>query len=304
MTTNQAAMRLLSYFSPEERSIPDSVTYPGCNAAVAGAINGALQRLFVNEGPWVRKDARAALVYSPAVVTANVTHGSTSAAISGWQDWMSGCLITIDGVENRIKNDSASATLKIPYSGTTGTKPATVWCDAINIASDAIQVHDPVTFAGARLTPLPGHGSPASLATFRDYGQTARLNESNPTSGLVASAGRPHYHSLDTWTKDATTPVLLRLMLSPVPSVSGVVEYAVTLKPPVVSNLSATDDLPIPCGLDESVFMPMATMFLFDSPFFRGVSAPDSIVAKYQEALATIQKVNPKTASPRFLMRG
>jgi hypothetical protein len=83
MTINQAAVRLFGLFSPEERSIPDSVTYPGRNAAVAGALNGAFQRLFSKEGPWVRKDTRAALIYAPTAVTVAVTNGSTSATVTG-----------------------------------------------------------------------------------------------------------------------------------------------------------------------------------------------------------------------------
>ena len=46
MNIAECAANLLRYFSPEERSIPDSVTYPGRNAEVLTAINGAFQELF------------------------------------------------------------------------------------------------------------------------------------------------------------------------------------------------------------------------------------------------------------------
>lgn len=306
MTITSAALRLLAYFSPEERSIPDSGTYPGRNAAVAGAMNGAFQRLFAGQGPWVRKDSRAALIYAPTEVSIAVTNGSTAATVTGWQSWMAGCLIVIDGDENenRIKNDAAAAVLKIPYGGTTGTRTATVWCDTVTVGTDVLEVHEPVTFKGSKLTPLPASGTPASLVTRNDYGTPSYTGFSESGRGLAASAGTPRFYSVDTWTKDAATPSGQRIILSPVPNVAGPLEYETTLQAPVVSDLSLTTVLPIPLGLADSVFLPIATMMLFDSPFFRGVAMPDTISAKYQEALATIAKLNPTKQSPRFVMKG
>jgi len=306
MTINQAAVRLLSLFSPEERSIPDSATYPGRNAAVAGAINGAFQRLFAGQGPWVRKDSRAALIYAPTAVTIAVTNGSTSATVTGWQNWMAGCLIVIAGdeAENRIKNDSASAILKIPYGGTTGTKTATVWCDAVTIGADVLEVHEPVTFRSGKLTPLPSTGTPASLVTLNDYGTPSYTNFAESDRGLVASAGMPHFFSVDTWTKDAATPSGQRISLSPVPDRAGALEYETTLQPPAYSDLSLTTEMPVPLNMVDSVFLPIATMMLFDSPFFRGVAVPDAITAKYQEALTTIKSLNPVKTSPRIVIKG
>jgi hypothetical protein len=306
MTINAAALRLLTYFSPEERSIPDAAAYPGCNAAVAGAMNGAFQRLFAGSGPWVRRDSRAALIYAPTAVTVAVTNGSTSATVTGWASWMAGCLIVIEGdeTENRIKNDSASAVLKIPYGGTTGTKAATVWCDTVTIGTDVLEVHEPVSFKGAKLTPLPAAGIPASLITLNDYGTPSYTGFHEAERGLVASAGTPRFYSIDTWTKDAATPSGMRLSLSPLPSHAGHIEYETTLQPPVVSDLSLTTVLPIPLSLADSVFLPIATMMLFDSPFFRGVAVPQAITAKYQEALATIAKLDPVKHSPRLVIKG
>ena len=306
MTVNAAALRLLAYFSPEERSIPDSASYPGCNAAVAGAINGAFQRLFAGSGPWVRKDSRAALIYAPTAVTVAVTNGSTSATVTGWASWMAGCLIVIDGdeTENRIKNDSASAVLKIPFGGTTGTKTATVYCDTVTVGEDVLEVHEPITFKGDRLTPLPSTGTPGSLVTVNDFGTPAFVNFAASNNGLVASAGTPRFFSVDTWTKDSVTPSGQRISLSPVPDAAGVIEYETTLQAPCVSDLSRSTDLPIPLNLADSVFLPIATMMLFDSPFFRGVAVPQAITSKYQEALATIAKLNPVKQSPRLVVKG
>lgn len=306
MTINQAAIRLLGLFSPEERLIPDSVTYPGRNAAVAGAINGALQKLFTDNGPWVRKDARAALIYAPTAITVAVVNGSTAATVTGWQSWMAGCLIVIDGdeAENRIKNDSASAVLKIPYGGTTGTKTATVWCDVVTIGTDALEIHGPVKFKGAKLTPLAASGSPASLVTINDFGMPSFVNLADSDQGSVQSAGTPHFFFVETWTKDAATPSGLRMVLSPVPDIAGPLEYETTLQAPNVSDLSLTTELPIPLGLADSVFLPIATMMLFDSPFFRGVMVPEAITTKYQAALTAIAKLNPAKQSPRFVFKG
>jgi hypothetical protein len=273
---------------------------------VAGALNGAFQRLFADNGPWVRKDPRAVLIYAPTQVTVAVVTGSNGATFTGWQSWMAGCLIVIagDAAENRIKNDFATAVLKIPYGGTTGTKTATVWCDVVSIGTDVFEVHEPVRFKGGKLTPLAANGIPSSLATMNDYGTPSFVNIVDSDQGMVQSAGTPRFYAVDTWTKNATTPSGLRLTLSPVPDKSGPLEYETTLQPPMVSDLSLVAELPIPLGLADSVFLPIATMMLFDSPFFRGVMIPEAITSKYQAAMAVIAKLNPAKQSPRFVAKG
>lgn len=109
MNTNEAAQILLTYFSPEERSIPDNATYPGRNAAVRKAMNDALQDLFSKGKPWCRSEERGTLINAPVNLSVKVTQGSPVAEIpeSEWRSWFRGCTLAIEGVshDNQVKSD-------------------------------------------------------------------------------------------------------------------------------------------------------------------------------------------------------
>lgn len=514
MTINEAAIRLFAYFSPEERSIPDSVTYPGRNAAVAGALSGALQLLFAKGGPWVRKDERGALLYAPTAITLSATNGSADATVtSGWQDWMEGCSIIIDGhtAENQIRaidisgratitinpsgtnntmsftanspgsggngisieitsgeyataveiqvtdsaivalpvkkiritgtmtdgtspvvipiltyagqwvgrpeftsdglpgdetepgtypryilawtglawflekrtgfeassarytsssdvddpldatgwtaqspatgepilsneitttaaqvvaaiNASAEAsalvtaanvgastgivaavaethltggsnaiTLKIPFGGTTGSKAATVYQDSITIGDDVLEVNDPVKANGLELRGMVAGGGPSQRFEFNDYGAAGFMT--NPSQADVSSTGQPLFYSVTTWTKDATTPDRLRMGISPAPNVAGTLTYDVLLLPPEVSDLASTNALPIPFGMADSVFIPIAVMKLYGTSFFRD-QTNQTVVDQYKLAMEQIGKIDPQKKSPTFVTLG
>lgn len=99
MNINDAAKLLLGYFAPEERSIPDSVTYPGRNAAVMKAMNDALQDLFGTGGPWVREEPRGAAVNIPVVTTMTIQPGATTGTIpeEAYRSWFPGSTIHLGG---------------------------------------------------------------------------------------------------------------------------------------------------------------------------------------------------------------
>lgn len=512
MTINEAATRLLAYFSPEERSIPDSATYPGRNAAVIGALNGALQHLFAKGGPWLRKDERGALLNAPAEITLSVTHGSASATVSaGWEDWMSGCSIVIDGhtADNQIRSLSnsgrASATInpdgtnntmiltakangsggnaisfeitageyaqaleiqvtdsaivavpvkglrvtgtlttngttsvtfpvlkpvsstffssdgnetppatgtwyrymqaigtwvlsvfvngsetafwestfedptledplaaaatlapatpatgtptvaveiattaaqviaainaseeaaalvtaaasgsstgivaavaethlsggsnaiviKIPYGGTSGSKTATVYQDSITIGDDVLEVNDPVLANGIELRGMVRGGGPSQRSEVNDYGAAGFM--SNPSQIPVSSTGQPLFYSVTTWTKDATTPDRLRMSISPAPDVAGTLTYDVLLLPPHVTDLASSAELPIPFGMDDSVFLPIATMKLFSTPFFRDQQVSGTVADQYKLAMNQTGGIDPQKKAPTFTTLG
>lgn len=109
MNTNEAAQILFTYFSPEERSIPDNATYPGRNAAVRKAMNDALQDLLSKGKPWCRSEERGTLINAPVNLSVKVTQGSPVAEIpeSEWRSWFRGCTLAIEGVshDNQVKSD-------------------------------------------------------------------------------------------------------------------------------------------------------------------------------------------------------
>lgn len=309
MTINEAAIRLLAYFSPEERSIPDHASYPGRNGAVGGALNAALQHLFAKSGPWVRKDERGALLNPPTEITVTVTHGSASATIStGWFAWMEGCSIIIDGhdVENQIRKAIGSGThtltLKIPYGGTSGDQTATVYQDSITIGDDVLEVNDPVKANGLQLSGMVSGGGPSQRIEVNDYGAAGFMT--NPSQIAVTSTGNPLFYSVVTWTKDATTRDGLRMAISPAPASSGTLTYDVLLLPPEVGDLASTNELPIPFGMADSVFIPIATMKLFATPFFRNQQVSQSIADQYRLAMDQLANVDPQKKSPTFTTLG
>lgn len=306
MTIAQCATNLLLHFSPEERSVPDSVTYPGRNAAVLEALNGALQECYGNASPWVRWDERGALLVPPAEVTITVTNGSTAGTITGWAAWMEGCTIVIDGhaVDNQIRNNSASAVLKFPYGGTTGSKTATVYQDCIPLPADVLALYGPVRVDGMEILPRPS--ADVSSRSQDDYGAHIDFIETpivRPRAS--ASAGRSMAYWLETWTAGDTADPTLRMRLGPPNSTSGVLEYRASLKPPVLTDIASTSELPIPFGFDQTVFLPIARQKLTACPFFRDSGGIQEIGRAYREALNLLSSLRPAkdsgfTLRPRF----
>jgi hypothetical protein len=179
VNTNEAAQILLTYFSPEERAIPDNVTYPGRNAAVRKAMNDALQDLFSKGKPWCRSEERGSLINAPVNLNVKVTQGSSVAEIpeSDWRTWFRGCALAIEGVDhdNQVKSDgeiigdfpegsvlvegiiSPSIGVLIPAGETNG-KPA--------LSSDGEQTPSGSGWAKAVFDGLRGEGNEWTIAQW------------------------------------------------------------------------------------------------------------------------------------------
>jgi hypothetical protein len=307
MTIAECANNLLLHFAPEERSVPDSVTYPGRNMAVLEALNGGLQECFGNASPWVRWDERGALLKSPTAITLDVTEGSTAATITGWEAWMSGCTVVIEGhdLDNQIRNGSASAVLKYPYGGSTGTVGGMVYQDAIPIGSDVLSIHGPIRVNGMNIHPRPS-ADVFNTRYTEDYDSHIDFVEVPVTRPRVAaSAGRPLSYWLETWSASDTAAPALRLRLGPANSQTGGLEYRAMLKPPVISSIASTSTLPIPFGFDQTIFLPIARQKLTACPFFRDQSGLQEINRAYQEAMSLLASLKPSkddgfTLVPRF----
>jgi hypothetical protein len=104
MTHAELATILFGNFSPEERTVPDSVTYPGRNAAVMAAINGAIQEAYTRSPVWVHHAEFGVVLHAPTAVTISCVENSTAATINQFEAWMEGCAIVIAGhdIDNRI----------------------------------------------------------------------------------------------------------------------------------------------------------------------------------------------------------
>lgn len=284
MTIATIATQLLTHFSPEERSVPDSVTYPGRNGWVLSAMNGALQELYTGASPWVRKDERGALLHAPATaVSIDVTNGSTTATISAgtWQAWFSGCAIAIEGagVVNQIRNDARNVVLKFPHDGTTGTKTATVYQTSVDVAADMIEVTGGVKVNRAAI-------SPVTDPPTRDDG-----------SALGVICGTPICYSVDAWSPGPTASPRTRINLWPAADANGFLEYRGKVVPVVITSLATTDTLPVPLQFIESIFLPVATQRLTACPFFLDAGRADEIARAYKQAKLDLANLNPSRDS-------
>lgn len=303
MNVAAVATQLLTYFSPEERSVPDSVNYPGRNAAVALAMNGALQELFGEASPWVRYDERGMLLNAPTPVTISVTQGSTDATISaGWQSWMAGCSIVIanSAFDNAIRNDSSSVVLKIPHDGPTGSVSAMVYHDALTLPADVMRVHGPVQAFNRTIGPLVSGEFPFVGRGEEDFGFHRRLADPPDPLRVAERAAQPLGYAIETWSKDAVTAPRIRMLLQPSPDRAGMLTYRAMLAPPlVVSDLTSTVAIPVPLGFVQSVFFPVALQRLSASSFFRsdGAGMSAEIERAYQAAMGLLKKTNPRTSA-------
>lgn len=244
MNITAVATDLLSYFSPEERSIPDSATYPGRNAAVVAAINAAVQELFARGGGWVREDDRGFLLRAPVTIPITATNGLSTAIIGAgdWQDWMAGCTLAIAGasVDNQIRNASRYVVLKYPHDGTSGATTATVWCDCLSMASDVLEVAEPVKMDGLPMVPLSKvaavHARDLAAVGFSyDYGANSQSRYANLRVG--DTQGTPTNYMVETWSPGATIAPVKRLRLTPAPAAAGFVDCVVKLNPPRIEAL-------------------------------------------------------------------
>jgi len=299
MTFSALAARLMIYFSPEERSIPDSGTYPGRNADVLGAINGALQELFGEGKPWIRKADLGAWLNAPTTITIAVTNGATAATITGWQAWFAGCTIAIDGgtIDNRITNASSTVELKFPHDGPTGTVSATVYQDSLTIPDTVARVLEPVRVQGLRIHPMTNAGAGVTYRSSEDYGfRPTALNAAYIPGRMASRVARPTGYYVDTWMPSATATPLIRMALSTAPQEAMQVEYSATLKAPIGTALNS-DVIPVPLDYVDSLLWPIARQRLTGSEFFRNESAKEEIGRAYKEAMSLLDSLKPRTRS-------
>ena len=301
MTIQECAKILLGYFPFEERAIPEDVVYPGRHSSVQAAMNAALQELYSKESPWVREDKIGEIVRPPASVTIAVTQYSKDATITGWESWMAGCTIVIDGhdVDNEIRGNAASTKLKIPFGGASGTKSATVYHDCITLDATVVLVVPPVRWNGSPLPSLMSGGSISNPIHLQDYGMhrnpQALTNVDPRRAGDLA--GRIYGVSVENHSVTGIGAPINRLRLSGSASEQGTITSKAKLRPPDIDDITSNNEPPVPHGYAESVFLPVAAQKLTGSPFFRDQSGKDEIANAYKEAKTILASIS--TGLPR-----
>lgn len=298
---------LLGNFPPETRGIPDGFDYPGRNASVVAAMNGAMQELYGDGSVWLRREERGYLVREPATIQLTVTKGSSAAvSSSGWESWMAGCTVSITEADydNRFLNaDSTALRLMVEHSGPSGTVSATVWHDAVDIENDVMEVVRPVRFERQHLLPIPDEKLSPFLRHDQDYDFHRRSVVYNHESRAKHAQGRPVSYAVETWDPGSTEPPRTRLMLAPFPDRSGMLDLTTKLRPPVITDMTSEDTLPIPHGFEQSLFLPICQQRLKASPFYRSDPAKDREIERaYGEARRMLSSLNPRTNAGRNLV--
>lgn len=298
MTIAAIAARLLTHFSPEERSVPDSVTYPGRNAAVLGAINGAMQEMFDSSSLWIRQAKRGTILNAPATVNIALTNGSTAGVIdlADWQDWFAGCTLIVSGssYDNRITNAERNVVLMLPHEGATGTVPCTIYHDSVSLATDVLGVLSPVRIDRRDIFPSETLDSFTSRSSEKDFGFSRQYSGHRIAPQASQTSGMPLTYDVVAWSPSATTAPASRLRLYPAPDKAYSLDYEVKLLPPAVTSLTSTDTLPVPHQWIDSIFLPIAEKRLSASPFWAGVIGRDALAANYTQALELLRSASPR----------
>jgi hypothetical protein len=306
MTLHDALVLLLGHFAPEERSIPESNDYPGRHAEVTRALNSALQELYGDGAPWMRKGSEGFLLHPPQAATVTVTAGGKSADFGDdWQDWFTGCTCRINGasVDNVITtaHEGGTATLLFPHDGPSGDASVTIYHDSLTLPATVCNVMRPVSVKGEHfLTPVNGPAKlDGYLANEHDYDFDRRVSTTGAHTYLPKGQclGTPSLYTVDTHTADEMASPVLRLRLSPAPDRQMLLEARVQYAAPDLSNYGYDDVLPVPFQYAESILLPIATQILSGSPFFRNTSAAGEIARQYSRALELAKSSTPQAAS-------
>lgn len=307
MTVTEAATRLLTYFSTEEREIPDHADYPGRNGDVLKAINGAAQELRGLGPAWRRKRSATIRLKAPTTITVSLTADSTAGTIlaADWQDWMTGCTLMVAGAtaHNQILTATGSPDKTValfrPHDGDTGDFSATVLHDAISLAADTLGVLKPISINGR--SPLSPVTSPQHLHNKIPTEDFGRRHYRPQALASEQTTGTPATYFVDNQLQDATGDPSFRILISPAPRVAMWLDWRETVSFP---RFAAIDGTIIPLAHDqfESVFLPIAAQRLTDSNFFRADHAKPEITRQFTAALA-IARATKVQQSPGITLR-
>ena len=310
MTVQELALRLLKYIGVTSLD-PDAAgngrNTPGLADGdlddVAAAINGALQEIF-GQGPiFGNEDRYADILRAPQAVTVTISNQYDKVCvINGYQDWMLGCTIAINGDPQQNEIRGATQLLR-PHAGTGGTTAATVWADALTIPSYAVSVVEPV-----EMPLLPFLQPVSDRFAFRSYNQPFM-----PTRGRHSMGG--NYTRYITANKQVGIPVVylmerlynrdngvqqVFLRVNPMPQTTYPITMGIVQTPPPITaqdidfNSGGSDPLTLIPGIyHESIVLPIAVKRFSGHPAFKGGSSPEEMQRQLATAFKQLRSLRP-----------
>lgn len=222
------------------------------------------------------KNGEGIVARPPSVISIEVWEFSNATTITGWETWMAGCTIIIEGDSrpNRLQNATASGsskTLQRPYMGTPGVKTATVYSDFLLLPENIRAVQDPVKFGAVTL-----------------FKQTYdRLSQ------FPSAAGTP-----TAWTDLAITRIgraRAGILLNSYPTTAELVTFSARVGYDPIVSVTDTRTEVIPQGRDLEIFLPFCRWLMAAYP---GCSIPQQdLQLPYENAKNAAQTL--RTSGPR-----
>lgn len=273
---------------------------------ITTCIQGALQEVYTAAPSWQVERQVSGALRAPANITISVTEYSTACTITGFQSWMAGCTVGIDG--DAVYNQLLSATeLVRPYMSSTGSRTATVWCDSLAVPAAYCQVLSPIQFPNRN--PLPVVNDRQSFMYYNDAPVWSNANGYG-----YGHAGVVYYDSLSNKTVSepcvamcefetlpGTAPALY-LRVNPMPGQAYVVTYTAKLAPPVVTQDDIWDadspntDPAVQTFLAnaEAVLLPYCLQRFTANPYFSAQGDQlREIARQFQTALKMMERRRP-----------
>lgn len=300
-TALDCAMRLLRDFGVTslDPATPANQAYPiedGDLDDIAGTMTEALQLIWDMGPSEMKEQPGSCYLHAPTQVTLTATQGSTViSGISGFQSWMLGCTIRINGddQDNQLENQT---TIGVAYAGTSGSGiGATVYGDCVQLDETVQNVIAPLCLPNQ----LP-------LIPADTYGDFIRIGGWPLVTGPDGSTvGYPFFWFVRkiiarpiTWFVqgyyDPTLDYLpRRIRFNPMPDQAYSASYVKGLVPIRISVSDIDPDpgtkIPIPNQWHERVFLPICRQILSGKPKFKNSGCMPEINRAYRMAIQALE---------------
>lgn len=296
----------LTGYTDANAEAPDSAK--GVFREIVSAINRGQQELF-RLNPGLFKREVGATVKAPVTGTVTVTNGSTAVSATTFTDTLAGNTILIAGMSeyNTIRTEGSDKKLLFPYTGTTGTKAATLYGDAVLLDAGYSRPLGPVWLSDIRvLTPLAGKGALIGHDPRQDLNSDwGRFPLGMNRSVAEKVVAQPEAYFAETHLLDAGTSQRVRLFLSPLPERQYSLRFDAQVKPTAVvrDDIGEDDDtdpgrtFPLPDGADDAWLETLVLYYWSRSTFFKNPEARQQIARDRAEIIPVIEswRVQPQT---------
>lgn len=279
MTTVQFAYRLLRNLTIKDLSLLPA----GGVLGVLDAINAAVQKFYLHAPDIYKQTTASGFLRAGKQVEMGVVHGS--AEFSGYtaMDQERGCTVRI-GDDARDNEIVATNGLLDDYRGTTGTRPATIWGDCLQIHAVIDQViSDPKLETGDVLF---------QDDAYKQWGGFAYPGDGWRRIGLRRrQVGVPRRYWLESvGLSQGGAPAFL-LRVDTLPDRDYRVRVDVQLDPKKVrfTDLSTPAKLPVKDTIVEAILLPLATAELTDNPLWEPGKSKDRALKRGELAISDIR---------------